>query len=126
MKQLRTDCAELRMLFLDASTEALLRRFESLRRPHPLQGDGTILGGIAKEHQLMTALLQEDELSLDTSEFNVHDLSTATTEFFTENGPILIRLNLMSFGFKYGVPQDANFMADVRFIPNPHWVPGLR
>src|SRR5699024_3326691 len=72
------------------------------------------------------ALREEAEMILDTSEFNVHDLSTATTELFTENGPIIIRLNLMSFGFKYGVPQDANFMADVRFIPNPHWVPGLR
>ncbi len=126
MNQLRTDGAELRMLFLDASDEALLRRFETLRRPHPLQGDGSILDGIAAERQLMAALREEAEMILDTSEFNVHDLSTATTELFTEDGPIVIRLNIISFGFKYGVPQDANFMADVRFIPNPHWVPGLR
>ena len=126
MAQLRTDGAELRVLFLDASDEALVRRFETLRRPHPLQGDGSILDGIAAERDLMVKLRDEAEMMLDTSDFNVHDLSTATTELFTEDGPIVIRLNILSFGFKYGVPQDSNFMADVRFIPNPHWVPGLR
>ncbi|NWN89325.1 MAG: RNase adapter RapZ [Micrococcaceae bacterium] len=126
MAQLRTDGAELRVLFLDASDEALVRRFETLRRPHPLQGDGSILDGIAAERDLMVELRDEAEMMLDTSDFNVHDLSTATTELFTEDGPIVIRLNILSFGFKYGVPQDSNFMADVRFIPNPHWVPGLR
>src|SRR5699024_5012166 len=123
MNQLRTDGAELRMLILDASDEALLRRFETLRGPHPLLPDGSILDGIAAARQLSAALREEAEMILYTSEFNVHDLSTPTTELFTENGPIIMRLNLMSFGFKYGVPQDADFMADVRFIPNPHWVP---
>lgn len=126
MAQLRTDGAELRVLFLDASDEALLRRFETLRRPHPLQGDRSILEGIKTERQLITQLREQAEMLLDTSEFNVHDLTTATTELFTESGPIVIRLNIMSFGFKYGVPQDSNYMADVRFIPNPHWVPALR
>jgi len=126
MAQLRTDGAELRVLFLDASDEALVRRFETLRRPHPLQGDGSILDGIAVERQLMSQLRDQAEMFLDTSDFNVHDLTTETTELFTESGPIVIRLNVMSFGFKYGVPQDSNFMADVRFIPNPHWVPALR
>lgn len=126
MNQLRTDGAELRVLFLDASDEALVRRFETLRRPHPLQGDGSILDGIAAERQLMTGLREQAEMMIDTSDFNVHDLTTAATELFTESGPIVIRLNIMSFGFKYGVPQDSNYMADVRFIPNPHWVPELR
>lgn len=126
MSQLRTDGAELRVLFLDASDEALVRRFETLRRPHPLQGDGSILDGIAAERQLMRVLREQAEMMLDTSDFNVHDLTTATTELFTESGPIVIRLNVMSFGFKYGVPQDSNYIADVRFIPNPHWVPELR
>src|SRR5699024_8193961 len=125
MNQLRTDGAELRMLFLDASDEALLRRFETLRRPHPLQRDGSILDGIAAERQLMAALREEAEMILDTSEFNVHDLSTATTQLFTENGSLIIRLNLMSFAFKYGVPHDGNSRADVLFSPIPHWVPGL-
>lgn len=126
MNQLRTDGAELRVLFLDASDEALVRRFETLRRPHPLQGDGSILDGIAVERQLMATLRDSAEMMIDTSYFNVHDLTTATTELFTASGPIVIRLNIMSFGFKYGVPQDSNYMADVRFIPNPHWVPELR
>lgn len=126
MNQLRTDGAELRVLFLDASDEALVRRFETLRRPHPLQGDGSILDGIGRERDLMAQLREQAEMLLDTSDFNVHDLTTETTELFTESGPIVIRLNVMSFGFKYGVPQDANYMADVRFIPNPHWVPALR
>ena len=126
MTQLKTDGAELRVLFLDASDEVLVRRFETLRRPHPLQGDGSILDGIAAERTLMTQLREKAEMLLETSDFNVHDLTTATTELFTESGPIVIRLNIMSFGFKYGVPQDSNYMADVRFIPNSHWVPALR
>jgi UPF0042 nucleotide-binding protein len=126
MAQLRTDGAELRVLFLDASDEVLVRRFETLRRPHPLQGNGSILDGIAAERELIAPLREQAEMVLDTSEYNVHDLTTATTELFTESGPIVIRLNIVSFGFKYGVPQDSNYMADVRFIPNPHWVPALR
>ncbi|MDN6534741.1 MAG: RNase adapter RapZ [Yaniella sp.] len=126
MNQLRTDGAELRVLFLDAADEVLVRRFETLRRPHPLQGDGSILEGIAAERELMVALRDQAELMIDTTDLNVHDLTTATTELFTESGPIIIRLNIMSFGFKYGVPQDSNYIADVRFIPNPHWVPELR
>lgn len=126
MNQLRTDGAELRVLFLDAADEVLVRRFETLRRPHPLQGDGSILEGIAAERELMVALRDQAEMMIDTTDLNVHDLTTATTELFTECGPIIIRLNIMSFGFKYGVPQDSNYIADVRFIPNPHWVPELR
>lgn len=126
MNQLRTDGAELRVLFLDAADEVLVRRFETLRRPHPLQGDGSILEGIAAERELMVALRDQAEMMIDTSDLNVHDLTTTTTELFTESGPIIIRLNIMSFGFKYGVPQDSNYISDVRFIPNPHWVPELR
>lgn len=126
MNQLRTDGAELRVLFLDAADEVLVRRFETLRRPHPLQGDGSILEGIAAERELMVALRDQAEMMIDTTDLNVHDLTTATTELFTESGPIIIRLNIMSFGFKYGVPQDSNYIADIRFIPNPHWVPELR
>src|SRR5690625_5502683 len=126
MAQLRTDGAELRVLFLDASVELLVRRFDTLRLPRPQQGNGSILDGIAAERELIAPLREQAEMVLDTSEYNVHDLTTATTELFTESGPILIRLNIISFGFKYGVPQDSNYMADVRFIPNPHWVPALR
>jgi UPF0042 nucleotide-binding protein len=115
-----------RVLFLDANDDVLVRRFEQGRRPHPLQEGGRILDGIAAERQLLKELRDASDIVLDTSEFNVHALATAITELFSETGPVAIRLNVMSFGFKYGLPVDANFVVDARFIPNPHWVPQLR
>lgn len=126
MHQLRVDGTELRVLFLDADDAVLVRRFESGRRPHPLQGDGRINDGIGRERELLEDLRDQAELILDTSKMNVHDLTKATRDLFSDQGPIVLRINVLSFGFKYGVPQDANFLADVRFIPNPHWVPELR
>ncbi|MCT2088651.1 MULTISPECIES: RNase adapter RapZ [Micrococcus] len=126
LTQFRTNGVEYRVLFLDAADELLVRRFESGRRPHPLQGSGRIPDGIAAERILLKELKDRADLVLDTTEMNVHALATTVTELFTEDGPIVLRLNVMSFGFKYGLPQDANFVADVRFIPNPHWVPELR
>jgi RNase adapter protein RapZ len=115
-----------RVLFLDASDETLVRRFEQGRRPHPLQGDGRILDGIAAERELLAEMKSASEMVLDTSTLNVHELGSAVTELFSESGPVVLRLTVMSFGFKYGLPVDANYVADVRFIPNPHWVPQLR
>ncbi|WP_136089299.1 RNase adapter RapZ [Auritidibacter ignavus] len=126
MHQLRVDGTELRVLFLDADDAVLVRRFESGRRPHPLQGDGRINDGIGRERELLQDLRDQAELILDTSKMNVHDLTKTTRDLFSDQGPIVLRINVLSFGFKYGVPQDANFLADVRFIPNPHWVPELR
>jgi UPF0042 nucleotide-binding protein len=115
-----------RVLFLDASDNVLVRRFEQGRRPHPLQGGGRILDGIAAERELLQELRDSSDVVLDTSNYNVHGLATDITELFSETGPVALRLNVMSFGFKYGLPVDANYVADVRFIPNPHWVPQLR
>jgi len=115
-----------RILFLDASDNVLVRRFEQGRRPHPLQGGGRISDGIRAERELLAALKDSSDLVLDTSDMNVHTLATNVTELFSDDGPITLRLNVMSFGFKYGLPVDANYVADVRFIPNPHWVPALR
>ncbi len=115
-----------RVLFLDAADNALVRRFEQGRRPHPLQDDGRILDGIAAEREVLKELKHASDLVVDTTELNVHALATTITELFSDSGPIVLRLNVMSFGFKYGLPVDANFVADVRFIPNPHWVPVLR
>ncbi len=126
LAQFRTNGVEYRVLFLDAADELLVRRFESGRRPHPLQGSGRIPDGIAAERILLRELKDRADLVLDTTDMNVHALATTVTELFTDDGPIVLRLNVMSFGFKYGLPQDANFVADVRFIPNPHWVPELR
>lgn len=115
-----------RVLFLDAADDTLVRRFEQGRRPHPLQDEGRILDGIAAEREVLKELKHASDLVVDTSQLNVHALATTITELFSESGPIVLRLNVMSFGFKYGLPVDANFVADVRFIPNPHWVPLLR
>ncbi|GAB3540633.1 RNase adapter RapZ [Arthrobacter tecti] len=115
-----------RVLFLDAADDTLVRRFEQGRRPHPLQGDGRILDGISAERDVLKELKHASDLVVDTTQLNVHALATQITELFSDSGPIVLRLNVMSFGFKYGLPVDANFVADVRFIPNPHWVPVLR
>jgi UPF0042 nucleotide-binding protein len=115
-----------RVLFLDASDDLLVRRFEMGRRPHPLQGPGRILDGIAAEREVLRELREAADIVLDTTPMNVHALATAITELFSETGTVVLRLNVMSFGFKYGLPADANYVADMRFIPNPHWVPELR
>lgn len=115
-----------RVLFLDATDAALVRRFESVRRPHPLQGDGTILDGILAERSRMTALRESSDIVVDTSDLNIHQLSTLITEQFAQEDTAGVRLNLMSFGFKYGTPTDADLIADGRFLPNPFWVPELR
>lgn len=115
-----------RLLFLDATDETLVRRFESVRRPHPLQGDGTVLDGIRRERTLLANLRGTADTVLDTSRLNVHELSMKIREAFGEQGGPSMRLTLMSFGFKYGLPLDADHVADVRFLPNPYWVPELK
>jgi UPF0042 nucleotide-binding protein len=115
-----------RVLFLDATDSSLVRRFESVRRPHPLQGDGTILDGILAERSRMTALRESSDIVIDTSDLNIHQLSTLITEQFAQEDTAGVRLNLMSFGFKYGTPTDVDLIADGRFLPNPFWIPELR
>lgn len=115
-----------RVLFLEASDELLVRRFEQGRRPHPLQGSGRILDGLQAERDLLSPVKDQADIVLDTTDYNVHALANAINDLFNDDGPITLRLNVMSFGFKYGVPADANYLADVRFVPNPHWVPELR
>ncbi len=115
-----------RVLFLDAADETLVRRFEQGRRPHPLQNDGRILDGITAERALLAEMKAQAEMVLETTDLNVHQLGSAVTELFSESGPVVLTLTIMSFGFKYGLPVDANYVADVRFIPNPHWIPALR
>jgi UPF0042 nucleotide-binding protein len=115
-----------RLLFLDATDEALVRRFESVRRPHPLQADGTILDGITRERVMLGDLRAGADTVVDTSRLNVHELSRKVVDVFGGSSAPLIRVALLSFGFKYGLPLDADLVADVRFLPNPHWVPELR
>lgn len=126
LHQLESEGVEYRTLFLEAADDVLVRRFEAGRRPHPLQGNARLLDGIQAEREIVSELKEAVDVVVDTSALNVHGLATEVTELFSEDGPVTLRLNVMSFGFKYGLPSDANFVADMRFIPNPHWVEALR
>jgi len=115
-----------RLLFLDASDQALVQRFEATRRPHPLQGDGTIINGIAAERAKLDELRSRADVVIDTSNLNVHQLDKRIGEIFGAGQSQGIRMNILSFGYKYGIPVDADLLLDCRFIPNPHWIPELR
>ncbi len=115
-----------RVLYLEANDSTLVKRFEQVRRPHPLQGDGTILDGIAEERKRLLALRESADVVMDTSDLNVHQLSTKTAEHFSVDSSVKLQLTVMSFGYKYGIPADADNVADARFIPNPFWNEELR
>jgi len=115
-----------RVVFLEASDQTLVRRFESVRRPHPLQGEGTILDGIAEERRRLLALRESADVVIDTSDLNVHQLSSKTAEHFSVDSSVKLQLTVMSFGYKYGIPVDADNVADARFLPNPFWNEELR
>jgi UPF0042 nucleotide-binding protein len=114
-----------RIVFLESSDDALVRR-ESVRRPHPLQGDGRIVDGIAAERDLLRELRGDADLVIDTSSLNVHELRAKMDARFAGDEQPELRATVMSFGYKYGLPVDADLVVDCRFIPNPHWVPELR
>lgn len=115
-----------RVLFLDASDDVLVRRFEAVRRPHPLQGDGTILDGIRNERERLAHVRESADLLIDTSSYNIHQLATQVADLFTKEGTAKHTVTLQSFGFKYGLPPDADLVADMRFLPNPFWNEELR
>lgn len=115
-----------RIVFLEATDDALVRRFESSRRPHPLQGEGRVVDGIAAERALLSQLRSRADLLVDTSDLNVHQLRARIDRAFGGDDSALVRLTLMSFGFKHGIPTDADMVGDCRFLPNPHWVAELR
>ena len=114
------------VLFLEASDGVLVRRFENVRRPHPMQDGGTILDGIAAERELLRAVRGDSDIVLDTSALNVHELRARMHGYFAGDSVSGLRLNIVSFGYKYGLPVDADLVADCRFLPNPHWVPELQ
>lgn len=118
--------ASVRIIFLEATDEVLVRRYEAVRRPHPLQGDGSLLDGISLERERLRELREHSDVVIDTSAFNVHQLATTTRELFSESTTPGLKLTLQSFGFKYGVPTDVDLVADMRFLPNPFWIPELR
>ena len=115
-----------RILFLDANDDVLVTRYEKVRRPHPLQHGNSLIDGIKEERQLLQGLKEHADMTIDTSRLNIHQLSTKLYEAMVGSGPSTVSVHIFSFGFKYGTPTDADFVADVRFLPNPYWVPSLR
>lgn len=115
-----------RLVFLDATDQALVQRFESTRRPHPLQGTDRIVDGIAREREKLDDLRAQCDLTIDTSNLNVHQLEKRIGEIFGGGKIQGVRINVLSFGYKYGIPVDSDLVLDCRFIPNPHWIPELR
>lgn len=115
-----------RILYLDASDEELVKRFEAVRRPHPLQGDGRLLDGIGRERSALQTLAERADTVIDTTGMSVHDLAREVRAAVAGGAPETIRVNVVAFGFKYGLPMDADHVADVRFLANPYWITELR
>jgi RNase adapter protein RapZ len=124
--ELRNSNARVRVLFLDAADDALVRRFEGTRRRHPLQ-EGGIAEAIASEREMLTAVKADADVVVDTSDLNVHQLRNRVVELFAlDENATPMRTSIMSFGYKYGLPLDVDLALDCRFLPNPHWEPELR
>ena len=114
------------LLFLEADDEVLVRRQEAARRPHPLQEGGRLLDGLRRERTALHDLRADADLVIDTSGLNVHQLTDKVADAFGDERTTALKATIVSFGFKYGIPVDADLLADMRFLPNPHWVPELR
>ena len=123
---IKTAGHDLRVLFLEAGDEALVRRYESSRRPHPLQRDDSLLGAVQRERSLLSDLRADADIVIDTSDLNVHELRRSIEASFGDDDHVALRATVMSFGFKYGIPVDADLVADLRFLPNPYWDPKLK
>jgi UPF0042 nucleotide-binding protein len=114
------------LLFLEANDDVLVRRQEAARRPHPLQDGGRLLDGLRRERAVMADLRSSADLVIDTSTLNVHQLTDKVADAFGTAATTAMKATIVSFGFKYGIPVDADLVADMRFLPNPHWVPELK
>lgn len=114
------------LLFLEATDDVLVRRQEAARRPHPLQGSGRLLHGLQREREVLAEVRGDADVVIDTTNFNVHQLTDRIAEQFGTPESTALKVTVISFGFKYGIPVDADFVADMRFLPNPFWVPELR
>jgi UPF0042 nucleotide-binding protein len=114
------------LLFLDSTDDVLVRRQDAARRPHPLQGSGRLLDGLIREREVLADLRSDADLVIDTTALNVHQLTEKIAEAFGTPDSMRLKVTVTSFGFKYGIPVDADFVADIRFLPNPFWIPELR
>ena len=126
LSAIKTAGHDLRVLFLEAGDEALVRRYESSRRPHPLQRDDSLLGAVQRERKLLSDLRADADIVIDTSNLNVHELRRSIEGSFGDVDHAKLRATIMSFGFKYGIPVDSDMVADLRFLPNPYWDPNLK
>jgi UPF0042 nucleotide-binding protein len=114
------------LLFLEAADDVLVRRQEAARRPHPLQSGGRLLDGLRREREVLATLRGDADLVIDTTNLNPHQLTARIAHEFGTEQTTSLKVTVVSFGFKYGIPVDADYVADMRFLPNPFWVPDLR
>ena len=127
LEKVRRDVSNFRLVYLEASDDALVRRFDATRRRHPLATDDPVAAGIQRERLLMSRFRDGADLIIDTTEISVRDLRTKIAAYFEGPGPTdVLKTTVISFGYKFGLPLDADIVLDVRFLPNPHWVPDLR
>ncbi len=127
LEKVRRDVSNYRMIFLDASDDALVRRFDASRRRHPLALDDRVAVGIQRERELMTPFRDGADLIIDTSSLSVRELRAKIGGAFGGGLPTEgLKTTVISFGFKFGIPLDADIVLDVRFLPNPHWIEELR
>jgi UPF0042 nucleotide-binding protein len=123
---LKTAGQAYRVIFLDASDQSLVQRYERVRRPHPLQGNESTLMAIGRERDLVASVRLRADSVIDTSGLSVNDFSRAIDRAIGADGPGILTVSVVSFGFKYGLPLDANHVIDVRFLENPYWIDELR
>ena len=124
--KLRSEGKNPTVLFMEARDEVLIKRFDSVRRTHPLQGRETLKMGIERERKALARIKEEADIVIDTSDLSVHDLRHAIENSFATLAHNRQHITVQSFGFKHGAPADADYVVDVRFLPNPYWVPELR
>ena len=126
VEQLKKSGVSSQTIFIDAADDVLVRRFEATRRPHPLQGSSRILDGILRERERLREVKESADLIIDSSTLNIHQLERKIADHFNDSTEADLRVNILSFGYKYGIPVDADLVMDCRFIANPHWDPELR
>ena len=128
LAELRETGARTRVLFLDAADEVLVRRFDETRRRHPVAESHRVSEGIARERELLEEIKGQADIVIDTSELNVHELRDRLREIIGEPAdmPSGLQINVVSFGYKHGLPLDVDLVFDCRFLPNPHWIESLR
>lgn len=126
LDNLRSEGRQPYVIFLDASDDTLIARYDQVRRRHPLQDKGTLVDGIAAERKMLLPIKGMADLVIDTSSMSVHDLRREIEGHFSDSETVVQHVTVQSFGFKHGAPRDADMLFDVRFLPNPYWVPALR